>query len=886
MTVTVTVSNSSELLKAIAGRTADTVIILNPGNYGDVTINGGGSSLPITLQAASSTSASTFTSLTVNQANGVTLSGLTFAPSSTNGSYSGYALDIEKSSNVVVKDSSFIGGSSAFKDNASGILVSDSSNVVVDHNVFTGLANGGMYLNSSNITITNNNLTNLRSDGFQFAAVTKVEVAYNNFSDFHPTASDHPDGIQFMSVGTKTASSNVSIHDNVMTFTSANPSQGIFFGDEAGLGFSNISIQDNYIATGYPNGISIINASGLNVSGNTVVASDANVPYKPGIHVIASSSITVNSNVTTILDIDSSKNGTVSGNQANYIAFTSDSNVSNVNNTQSSGMFTASNTPNTSTPTSPTTPTTPTTPDDSKVPADPAPSKPNDSGSNSNSGSNSDSVTKVDTKIVSFSQDSGVKGDGITNDNRIDLQGTAAAKSTVKIYDGTKQIGTATADSNGNWSYTTPVLSDGAHKLAALGANGSASSVVAITVDTKAPVAPTIKSFSPDTDKVGDGATSAHAITLKGTAEANSTVTIYDGSKAIGTATALSNGSWSFDATDLATGSHAFTATATDLAGNASGASSSLKVAVTGDSGGTSGGSNGGSSSGDAVVAPNIAGITPDTNIAHDGVTSAKVLTLQGHGEANSVLKIFDGNTQIGTAKTDASGAWSYKTGSLADGDHSFKVMDTDGASAGATSSSVSMTVDTVAPHAPTMSTFTPSGTTSVNKVVLGGKAEADSLVKIYDGDAQIGTATAKSDGSWSFTSGSLANGNHNFSATSTDAAGNVSEKSVAYVTGTFGSDVLKSNAGVDDILIGGPGSDTFHFGTNFGNDIITDFVATGSGHDVLSFSKDVFSSFADALAHAQQVQGDVVFTSSTNDTLTLKNVQLSHLQKVDFAFS
>ena len=35
-----------------------------------------------------------------------------------------------------------------------------------------------------------------------------------------------------------------------------------------------------------------------------------------------------------------------------------------------------------------------------------------------------------------------------------------------------------------------------------------------------------------------------------------------------------------------------------------------------------------------------------------------------------------------------------------------------------------------------------------------------------------------------------------------------------------------------------------------------------------------------------QQVQGDVVFTSSTNDTLTLKNVQLSHLQKVDFAFS
>src|SRR5690606_32446835 len=93
---------------------------------------------------------------------------------------------------------------------------------------------------------------------------------------------------------------------------------------------------------------------------------------------------------------------------------------------------------------------------------------------------------KVDTKIVSFSQDSGIKGDGITNDSRIDLQGTAAAKSTVKIYDGTKQIGTATADANGKWSYTTPTLTDGAHSLAALGADGAASSALAITVDTKA----------------------------------------------------------------------------------------------------------------------------------------------------------------------------------------------------------------------------------------------------------------------------------------------------------------------------------------------------------------------------------------------------------------
>jgi hypothetical protein len=872
MTVTVTVSNSSELLKAIAGRTADTVIVLNPGNYGNVTINGSGSSHPITLQAASSTSASTFTSLTVNKASDVTLSGLTFTPASTNGTYSGYVLDIENSSNVVVKDSFFVGGPTAFRDEANGILVNKSSNITVDHNSFSGLSRGGLFADSKNVTITDNSLTNLRSDGFDFAAVSNVEIARNTFSDFHPSDADHPDGIQFWTAGTTAASSNISIHDNVMTFTSANPSQGIFLGDEAGVGYQNVSIQNNYVATGYPHGITIYNGSGVNIRGNTVVATDTNAPYKPGIHVIASNTITVQSNTATVLDIDSSRNGTVSGNKANQIAFNSDSSVSNSGNTQSSGMFTAANTPAQSGPDVPETPTLPS-----------IPSTPDEGGGGA----------KVDTKIVSFSQDSGIKGDGITNDSRIDLQGTAAAKSTVKIYDGTKQIGTATADANGKWSYTTPTLTDGAHSLAALGADGAASSALAITVDTKAPVVPTIRSFSPDTDKVGDGATSARTITLKGTAEANSKVTIFDGGKAIGTTSAQSNGSWSFDATDLATGAHAFTATATDLASNASGASKALNVSITGDgsgsTGGTTGGSNGGSgggSAGGSFEAPSIAGISPDTGAAHDGVTSAKVLTLQGQAEANSVLKVFDGNAQIGTVKTDAGGNWSYKTGSLADGKHSFKVMDTDGTSAGAASDPVSMTVDTVAPQAPTISTFTPDGTTSVNKLVLAGKAEANSVLKIYDGDTQIGTTTAKADGSWSFTSGSLANGNHNFSATSTDLAGNVSAKSLAYVTGTFGSDVLKSNTDVNDILIGGPGSDTFHFGANFGHDVVSDFAANGSAHDVLSFSKDVFSSFADALAHAQQVQGDVVFTASSHDTLTLKNVQLSHLQKVDFAFS
>ena len=63
--------------------------------------------------------------------------------------------------------------------------------------------------------------------------------------------------------------------------------------------------------------------------------------------------------------------------------------------------------------------------------------------------------------IASFSTDSGTVGDHITNDNTLTLTGTAAANSTVKVFDGANQIGTTTANSSGAWSYTTAALPKG-----------------------------------------------------------------------------------------------------------------------------------------------------------------------------------------------------------------------------------------------------------------------------------------------------------------------------------------------------------------------------------------------------------------------------------------
>ena len=262
--------------------------------------------------------------------------------------------------------------------------------------------------------------------------------------------------------------------------------------------------------------------------------------------------------------------------------------------------------------------------------------------------------------IGSFSTDSNVVGDGITNDNTIALTGTAPASSTVKVYDGTTLLGTVTANSSGAWSFTTAARADGNHSFTATatdaaGNTSAASAALSVTVDTQAPSAPSISSFSTDTGTVGDGITSDNTLTLTGTAEANSTAKIFDGTTQIGTATANSSGAWSYTTAALADGAHSLTAKAMDAAGNTSAASAALAVTVnTQASGG----------------APTIASFSTDSGVVGDGITNDNTPTLTGMAPANSTVQVYDGSTLLGTTTATSSGAWTYTTGQLSNGTH------------------------------------------------------------------------------------------------------------------------------------------------------------------------------------------------------------------------
>ncbi len=376
--------------------------------------------------------------------------------------------------------------------------------------------------------------------------------------------------------------------------------------------------------------------------------------------------------------------------------------------------------------------------------------------------------------ISSFSPDSGMVGDGITNATTLTLIGTAVANSTVTIYDGTTQLGTATANASGAWSFAAAHLADATHSFTATDTDAASNTRVAlaVTVDTVAPNAPVI---------VSDAIINMNEVMLTGTAEANSTVNVFEGTTQLGTATADGSGAWSFTTGQLSSGDHAFTATATDAAGNTSLASQPIDPTI------------------DPAAPPSIVAFSPDSGTVGDGITNANKLTLTGTAVANSTVNIYDGMTLLGTAASNGSGAWSFTTATLVNGSHSFTATDMMSGATSAASAALAVIMDTVAP-AVTDHLASDTGSSSIDMItsndMLTGSGDPNAVAHFtVDGTPIAGTATANSSGVWTFAPTGLADGHHTIVASETDAAGNTGTASLTFTLDTKAPVVTESLA-------------------------------------------------------------------------------------------
>ena len=328
--------------------------------------------------------------------------------------------------------------------------------------------------------------------------------------------------------------------------------------------------------------------------------------------------------------------------------------------------------------------------------------------------------------------DSGTSStDNLTNVTTPTFTGTAEAGSTVTVFDGVTQVGSGIA-TGGSYSITTSTLSNGARSITAkatdaAGNVSSASSALTVTIDTTAPATPSVPDLAAASDSGSsntDNITNVTTPTFTGTAEAASTVSIFDGVTQVGSGTAT-GGNYSITTSTLSSGARSITAKATDAAGNTSSASSALSVTI----------DTAAPAVGTTVIAKTtgyLAGSIKQgaTFYVYANITDASSITT---ATVNNSTLLASG----GTAVTLTAGSYSVQgvsygyrsasqtaNGTLTAGAYTYSITSGDVAGNSATQSSLPVTVDNTAP------TATDIQTTNAG---VSGKAESgDTIVFTY----------------------------------------------------------------------------------------------------------------------------------------------------------
>ena len=148
-------------------------------------------------------------------------------------------------------------------------------------------------------------------------------------------------------------------------------------------------------------------------------------------------------------------------------------------------------------------------------------------------------------------------GQNVTPDGA--LTGSGDANALVTLSENGTTLGTTTANASGVWNYTPSSLTAGAHTIVASETDAAGNTGTMSLAFTYSPPAVTEKLVADTGSSSTDGITSNDALT--GTAGANATVTLKEGSTTLGTTTANTSGVWNYTPSPLAQGAHTISAT-------------------------------------------------------------------------------------------------------------------------------------------------------------------------------------------------------------------------------------------------------------------------------------------------------------------------------------
>ncbi|MFN4128204.1 MAG: PKD domain-containing protein [Paracoccaceae bacterium] len=328
----ITVSTRDELISALGTASGGETILLNSGNYGDLSLISKPRfdldfTAPVTIAAADPANPPVVARLDLRGATDLHFENILFdytyqdgqpvwykpfvVSGSENISFTGCTFDGDVARGLTAADNGYPTGF--------GLSVSGAMDITINDCEISGFFRGLVVSNSDDVAIMDNNVHSIRMDGMNFSAVQGVLIEGNHIHDFLRSmdSADHADMIQFWTNGTTRPSTDIIIRDNILDIGNGHYTQSIFMRNDLvdrGLAgeemfYRNVSIEGNVIVNAHAHGITVGETAGLTITNNTVLHDDGANPDGadaaveiPRISVAATSTnVTITHNVTSTI---------------------------------------------------------------------------------------------------------------------------------------------------------------------------------------------------------------------------------------------------------------------------------------------------------------------------------------------------------------------------------------------------------------------------------------------------------------------------------------------------------------------------------------------------------------------------------------------------------
>lgn len=281
----------TDLAKALAAAAPGDVIALAPGPHAGLVLDAGQYfEPPVTIRSADPANPAILGRLMVRDGGGLIFEDLLFDYEAAPGDGDKtQAVSIQGARDIVLRRNVFDGDLAREgpdwaigKPMAHGLTLRGVQSIRLEDNEWRRWARAVIVDHSRDVIIRGNSIHAIRSDGIDFAQVTRVLVEANHFYAFDGASDspDHRDMIQFWTASTNRPTREVTIRGNLFDAAGGAATQSIFIRNELAerqperreeMLYRDIVITGNLIRNGHLHGITISNARGVTISDNTLL---------------------------------------------------------------------------------------------------------------------------------------------------------------------------------------------------------------------------------------------------------------------------------------------------------------------------------------------------------------------------------------------------------------------------------------------------------------------------------------------------------------------------------------------------------------------------------------------------------------------------------------